>query len=84
MAYIEVEVDIDIEEHLDEVSVSDLINELSDRRLTVVDKKELVSVLNDVSITGSKVNTLVDELKLDVVLSGIKNKTLIELQEFFK
>lgn len=79
MATIEVDVDINIEDHLEEVYTSDLIEELELRSLS---KKDLLSKI--VAISGQKKGTLLDELKLEIVLSGIENKSITELEAFFK
>tara|TARA_R110000803_G_scaffold184282_1_gene246629 strand:- start:66 stop:311 length:246 start_codon:yes stop_codon:yes gene_type:complete len=81
MARIEVEVDIDIEEYLDEVDTDDLIDELASRDL---DSNEISRISTSFSNSIDFKSTLLDELKTEVVLNGFKNKSLEELEKFFK
>ncbi|WP_271407170.1 hypothetical protein [Tenacibaculum soleae] len=78
MATVTVEVDIDIEEHLDEVFTSDLIDELERRSLA---EKEMAQLKK---LTGVKSQSLLDDLKLQIVLKGIEDKSINQLEKFFK
>lgn len=78
MARIEVSVDIDIEDYLDEVLTSDLIDEINSRKLTTREEKQLKSIKEKQS------GTILDSMKLEICLNGFKNKTLEELEQFFK
>tara|TARA_B110000977_G_scaffold188245_1_gene256274 strand:+ start:116 stop:361 length:246 start_codon:yes stop_codon:yes gene_type:complete len=81
MARIEVEVDIDIEEYLDEVDTEDLIDELLSRKLDPEEKAKIGTVL---SFAENVKSTLLDELKSEIVMNGIKGKSIQELEIFFK
>jgi hypothetical protein len=81
MARIEVDVDIEIEEYLDEVDTEDLIDELISRQLDESEKVRINSAFSNFSNVKS---TLLDELKTEVVMKGFKNKSLEELEKFFK
>ena len=81
MARIEVDVDIDIEEHLDEVDTEDLIDELLSRKLDPEERAQINKVFNFAENVKS---TLLDELKSEIVMNGIKSKSIQELEIFFK
>tara|TARA_R110000803_G_scaffold149081_6_gene214535 strand:- start:7440 stop:7685 length:246 start_codon:yes stop_codon:yes gene_type:complete len=81
MARIEVDVDIDIEEHLDEVDTEDLIDELLSRKLDPEERAQINKVFNFAENVKS---TLLDELKAEIVMNGIKSKSIQELEIFFK
>jgi len=77
-------ISIDIEDYIDEIETSTLIEELSDRELSADDIHELQSSIgNDVGIdiTGG---TVMGDMKLEYVMENIGNKTLEEFEEFFK
>tara|TARA_R110000851_G_scaffold12650_3_gene43673 strand:- start:2180 stop:2425 length:246 start_codon:yes stop_codon:yes gene_type:complete len=81
MARIEVDVDIDIEEYLDEVDTEDLIDELLSRKL---DPEENAKIGRVLSFAENVKSTLLDELKSEIVMNGIKGKSIQELEIFFK
>lgn len=84
MAYVEVEVDVDIGEHLGEVGVTDLIEHLNTRTLDTKNRVQLQSMLKGEYSRQLDLYTLIDEVKMEVVLRGLKDKTLEQLEKFFK
>lgn len=75
-----IEVDIDIEDYLDEVDTSDLIEELKSRKdrkdyngLDSITQEDMVKILTD---------NLADEMKLEEFLSKFKNIPQAELTTF--
>jgi len=79
---IEVDVDVDICEHLDCVKTEELIEELKDRDLT----SEIMSALKEdlfpelLNVTPS----ILDSIKLEIIVKNYMSKTIEELEEFFK
>lgn len=84
MANIEIEVDINIEDYLDEVSASDLIDALSYKKLSSGEKTEISAMINGVKTGQINLNNLITDIKMDAVLEGIESKSLTEIQNFFK
>lgn len=80
MAYIEVDVDIDIEDYIDEIDTDNLIEELKGRSLS---SRQIMDVMKIAGFNNSK-STLLDQMKMDAVQNGIKDKTLTEIENFFK
>jgi len=79
MAYINVDVDVDIEDYLDEVSTRDLIEELSNRDLSDSQKLDMVGYNAE-----PRKMSLMDDLKVEVIMDNLESKTLNEIEEFFK
>lgn len=69
---VETEVEVTPSEFDDET----LINEVRDRGLA--------GALIDPSLRGAVGTSLLDELKLKVILGGYRGKTLDEIEQFFK
>lgn len=78
MAYIEVDVHIDIEDYLHEVDTDGLIQEFKGRSLT---PDQIVEVG---SICGVKSYSLLDEMKMEIITKGFQQKSVSELEDFFK
>jgi len=79
MAYINVDVDVDIEDYLDEVSTMDLIEELSNRDLSDSQKLDMVGYNAE-----PRKMSLMDDIKVEVIMDNLESKTLNEIEEFFK
>ena len=79
MAYISVDVDVDIEDYLDEVSTRDLIEELNCRDLSDSQKLDMVGYNAE-----PRKMSLMDDLKVEVIMDNLESKTLNEIEEFFK
>jgi hypothetical protein len=79
MAYINVDVDVDIEDYLDEVSTRDLIEELSNRDLSDSQKLDMVGYNAE-----PRKMSLMDDIKVEVIMDNLESKTLNEIEEFFK
>tara|TARA_R110000823_G_scaffold190828_3_gene322395 strand:- start:1849 stop:2091 length:243 start_codon:yes stop_codon:yes gene_type:complete len=75
-------VDIDIEEHLDELDNKTLIDELIDRDL---DDEEVSVLLESSGLCWNKNNfSIIDSIKFNLINKGMNTKTLEELELFFK
>lgn len=70
-------IEVDIEDHLDEVKTIDLIDELVDRKdlCKLITKENLIKYLTD---------NLADEMKLEEFLEVFKNIPQAELTTFLK
>jgi len=79
MAYINVDVFMDIEDYLDEVSTRDLIEELSNRDLSDSQKLDMVGYNAE-----PRKMSLMDDIKVEVIMDNLESKTLNEIEEFFK
>lgn len=79
MAYINVDVFVDIEDYLDEVSTRDLIEELSNRDLSDSQKLDMVGYNAE-----PRKMSLMDDIKVEVIMDNLESKTLNEIEEFFK
>jgi len=80
--YIEVEVEIDILDHIDQFETDDLMDELIGRDLSTEEMLYLNSGLN-LSADLSK-TTVMDEIKIKIVIDNYSSKTIEELDNFFK
>jgi hypothetical protein len=84
MTTITADVDIIIEDHLNDVETDILIDELGNRKLSVTEKRDLINLTYEKKTTQTSLYSLIEEIKLQVVLKGLQNKTLAELEQFFK
>jgi hypothetical protein len=84
MTTITADVDIIIEDHLNDVETDILIEELGNRKLSVTEKRDLINLTCEKKTTQTSLYSLIEEIKLQVVLKGLQNKTLAELEQFFK
>jgi hypothetical protein len=84
MPRINVDVDIDIEDYLDEIDTRDLIEALSYKNLSVKEKGDLFDLTKEKRDPQININSLIDEIKLEVILKGLQKKTLEEIESFFK
>jgi len=80
--YIEVEVEVDILDHIDQFETDDLMDELIGRDLSTEEMLYLNSGLN-LSADLSK-TTVMDEIKIKIVIDNYSSKTIEELDNFFK
>lgn len=79
---ISVDVDIDLIDYIDEFDTEDLIEEINDRTLDVHE----IALLNSGLTADKKIErvTVLDEIKIEIVMNGFREKSLEELEEFFK
>jgi len=73
-------ISVDVDVYLDEFDTDDLIEELSSRRLSKQEQDDLSDALNE----GKKVSqSILDNVKMEIILNGFNTKTLQELEQFF-
>lgn len=91
MGYITVDVEVDI----DSFDLDDILDGVETKwdsyspKKQKDNRKEIKQFFSDlidesVETPNKSRSTVIDELKMSVVMSGLENKSLTELQEFFK